>query len=166
MKPTQQTATNIVILGSTGSIGTQTLDIAREYPEKFQVVGLAARRNWELLASQAREFLPLRVVIADKNLHGKLQEALADLNVEVEAGDEAIADLAAMTEADTVVTAMVGYSGLVPTIHAIGAGKRIALANKETLVVAGELITGLLKNSESEYSLQAAVRSGNYLNPN
>ena len=102
MKPTQQTATNIVILGSTGSIGTQTLDIAREYPEKFQ------------------------------------------------AGDEAIADLAAMTEADTVVTAMVGYSGLVPTIHAIGAGKRIALANKETLVVAGELITGLLKNSESE----------------
>ena len=156
MKPTQQTATNIVILGSTGSIGTQTLDIAREYPEKFQVVGLAARRNWELLASQAREFLPLRVVIADKNLHGKLQEALADLNVEVEAGDEAIADLAAMTEADTVVTAMVGYSGLVPTIHAIGAGKRIALANKETLVVAGELITGLLKNSESEILLTAS----------
>lgn len=150
MKPTQQKATNIVILGSTGSIGTQTLDIVREYPEKFQVVGLVARRNWELLASQAREFRPRRVVIADKNLHGKLQEALADLNVEVEAGDEAIADLGAMTEADTVVTAMVGYSGLVPTIHAIGAGKRIALANKETLVVAGELITGLLKNSESE----------------
>lgn len=150
MKPTQQKATNIVILGSTGSIGTQTLDIVREYPEKFQVVGLVARRNWELLASQAREFRPRRVVIADKNLHGKLQEALADLNVEVEAGDEAIADLGTMTEADTVVTAMVGYSGLVPTIHAIGAGKRIALANKETLVVAGELITGLLKNSESE----------------
>ena len=150
MKPTQQKATNIVILGSTGSIGTQTLDIVREYPEKFQVVGLVARRNWELLASQAREFRPRRVVIADKNLHGKLQEALADLNVEVEAGDEAIADLGAMTEADTVVAAMVGYSGLVPTIHAIGAGKRIALANKETLVVAGELITGLLKNSESE----------------
>ncbi len=139
----------ITILGSTGSIGTQTLDIIREYPDRFGVAGLAARRNWELLAKQALEFRPHRVVIADKSLHGKLSEALAGTDIEVEAGDEAVAALAAMPAGDTVVTAMVGYSGLVPTIHAIGAGKRIALANKETLVVAGELITGLLRKSQS-----------------
>lgn len=150
MKPESKEATNIVILGSTGSIGTQTLDIVREYPGRFRAVGLVARRNWELLARQAREFLPRRVAIADKSQHENLRGALADLPIEVEAGDDAVADIAAMGEADTVVTAMVGYSGLIPTIRAISAGKRIALANKETLVVAGELITRLLKDSESE----------------
>ena len=150
MKPESKEATNIVILGSTGSIGTQTLDIIREYPGRFRAVGLAARQNWELLARQAREFLPRRVAIADKSQHDNLRGALADLPIEVEAGDDAVADIAAMGEADTVVTAMVGYSGLIPTIKAIAAGKRIALANKETLVVAGELITRLLKDSESD----------------
>lgn len=150
MMPENKEATNIVILGSTGSIGTQTLDIIREYPGRFRTVGLAARRNWELLARQAREFRPRRVAIADKSRHENLRGALADLPIEVEAGDDAVADIAAMGEADTVVTAMVGYSGLIPTVKAIRAGKRIALANKETLVVAGELITRLLKDSESE----------------
>lgn len=138
----------ITILGSTGSIGTQTLDIIREYPDRFGVAGLAARRNWELLAKQALEFRPHRVVIADKSLHGKLSEALAGTDIEVEAGDEAVAALAAMPAGDTVVTAMVGYSAR--THHPRHrCGKRIALANKETLVVAGELITGLLRKSQS-----------------
>ena len=150
MKPANKKANNITILGSTGSIGTQTLDIIREYGDRFRCVALTAHRNWELLASQAREFKPLRVVIADETYLTPLRDALSDLDIEVEAGDKAIAEAAAMVEADTVVTAMVGYSGLVPTVHAIGAGKRIALANKESLVVAGEIITGLLAQSESE----------------
>ena len=150
MKPTDREASEIIILGSTGSIGTQTLDIIREYPERFRAVALTARRNWELLARQAREFVPRRVVIADSRYLAPLREALADLSIEVLAGDEAIAETAEMSGADTVVTAMVGYSGLLPTIRAIRAGKRIALANKETLVVAGELITSLLSGSDAE----------------
>lgn len=143
-------SSNITILGSTGSIGTQTLDVVREYGDRFGVTALTARDNWELLARQAREFRPKRVVISNEAHLGELREAVADLGIEVEAGDEAVAAAAAMPGADTVVTATVGYSGLVPTIHAIGAGKRIALANKETLVVAGELITRLLVGSEAE----------------
>ena len=150
MKPSETEATEIVILGSTGSIGTQTLDIIREYPDRFRAAGLVARRNWELLAAQAREFMPRRVAIADERFFGDLRGALAGLPIKVEAGDEAVAEIAAMDRTDTVVTAMVGYSGLLPTIRAIGAGKRIALANKETLVVAGELITRLLGESQSE----------------
>lgn len=150
MKPTDREASEIIILGSTGSIGTQTLDIIREYPGRFRAVALTARRNWELLARQAREFVPRRVVIADSRYLAPLREALADLSIEVLAGDEAIAETAEMSGADTVVTAMVGYSGLLPTIRAIRAGKRIALANKETLVVAGELITSLLSGSDAE----------------
>lgn len=137
-------------MGSTGSIGTQTLDIIKEYPGRFRAGLLTAGRNWRLLSRQAREFMPRRVVIADESLLSPLRDSLADLPVEVIAGAEAIAESAAMPELDTVVTAMVGYSGLHPTIRAIGAGKRIALANKETLVVAGELITGLLKDSDSD----------------
>ena len=136
-------SSNIVVLGSTGSIGTQTLDIIKEYPDRFKVAGLVARKNWELLAKQAREAMPLRVAIADTSCHERLREALRDLPISVEAGDKAVASIAAMPEADTTVTAMVGYSGLVPTIKAIESGKRIALSNKETLVVAGELITDL-----------------------
>ena len=136
---------NIAILGSTGSIGTQTLDIIEEYPSRFRATVLTARRNWELLARQARKFLPKRVVIADAGAWPHLKEALADLPVEVECGAEAIADAAAMPEVDTVVTAMVGYSGLIPTVKAIEARKTIALANKETLVVAGEIITRMLR---------------------
>ena len=134
----------IAVLGSTGSIGTQTLDIIRSYPERFRARVLTAGRNWELLARQALEFRPRRVVIADPEGYEPLRRSLEGREIAVECGAEAIADAAAMPETDIVVTAMVGYSGLLPTIRAIKAGKRIALANKETLVVAGELITRLL----------------------
>lgn len=150
MKIEKAETANIAILGSTGSIGTQTLDIIREYGDRFRAVALTALNNWELLARQALEFKPLRVVIANEAHLGHLREALSGTGIEVAAGREAVAEAAAMAEADTVVTAMVGYSGLEPTVRAIGAGKRIALANKETLVVAGELITGLLRESQSE----------------
>lgn len=145
-----QEAKEIVVLGSTGSIGTQTLDIIRDYPDRFKTAGLTAHRNWQTLAAQAREFLPERVAIADESFYEPLRDALRDLPVEVTAGDKAVADIASVQEADTVVTAMVGYSGLVPTIQAIKSGKRIALSNKETLVVAGELITSLAKEYGAE----------------
>ena len=138
------------ILGSTGSIGTQTLDIVSEYPARFRASLLTAGKNWRLLAEQARKYLPRRVVIADETAYPYLRDALSDLPVEVAAGAEAIAEAATMPELDTVVTAMVGYSGLIPTVRAIQGGKRIALANKETLVVAGEIITRLLEESDSE----------------
>lgn len=141
---------NIAILGSTGSIGTQTLDIIEEYPERFHASVLTARRQWELLARQARKFMPERVVIADHSLYAPLKEALSDLPIDVAAGEKAIAEAAALDQVDIVVTAMVGYSGLIPTIEAIKAGKTIALANKETLVVAGEIITRMIKESPSE----------------
>ena len=138
------------ILGSTGSIGTQTLDIVSEYPARFRASLLTAGKNWRLLAEQARKYLPRRVVIADETAYPYLRDALSDLPVEVAAGAEAIAEAATMPELDTVVTAMVGYSGLIPTVRAIQGDKRIALANKETLVVAGEIITRLLEESDSE----------------
>ncbi len=141
---------NIAILGSTGSIGTQTLDIIAEYPHKFRATVLTARKNWQLLAQQARKFMPLVVVITDETCYAPLKEALADLPIKVKLGAEAIDEVVTLPEVDVVVTAMVGYSGLMPTIAAIKAGKTIALANKETLVVAGELITSMLRESKSE----------------
>ena len=141
---------NIAILGSTGSIGTQTLDIIEEYPHKFRACVLTAGKKWELLAKQARKFLPKKVVIADTSAYPLLKDALSDLPIEVEQGAQAIADSTTLPEVDVVVTAMVGYSGLIPTVAAINAGKTIALANKETLVVAGEVITSMLKKSPSE----------------
>lgn len=146
---TIKTTKNIAILGSTGSIGTQTLDIVEEYPDRFRVSVLTARNNVELLAEQARKFLPRKVVIAREELLPKLRELTAGLPIECAAGADAIAEAAGEEDIDTVVTAMVGYSGLAPTINAIRHGKCIALANKETLVVAGELITSLLKESDS-----------------
>lgn len=140
---------NIAVLGSTGSIGTQTLDIVAEYPQRFRAHTLTAGRNWQLLAEQARKFLPRRVVIADEGAYGNLSEALSDLPIEVLAGSKAIAVVVCDDAIDMVVTAMVGYSGLEPTIAAIRAGKVIGLANKETLVVGGELITRMLKDSPS-----------------
>lgn len=134
-------------MGSTGSIGTQTLDIIAEFPDRFRAYVLTAGSNVGLLARQARRFLPARVVIARPELLPELKERLSGLPIEVSAGAEAIAESAALEPVDTVVTAMVGYSGLAPTISAIKAGKTIALANKETLVVAGELIQKLLKES-------------------
>lgn len=143
------TTRNIAILGSTGSIGTQTLDIIAEYPDRFRACVLTAGSNTDLLAAQARRFMPDRVVIGRPELLPRLRELLADLPVETMAGPEAIAGSAALEQVDTVVTAMVGYSGLAPTVSAIRAGKTIALANKETLVVGGELIKGLLSRSSS-----------------
>lgn len=136
---------NIAILGSTGSIGTQTLDVISEYPDRLYPSLLTANRNVDLLIEQALKFKPRRVVIAQSDCYIKLRDALAGEPIEVMCGQQAIADAAAADDVDIVVTAMVGYSGLAPTISAIKAGKTIALANKETLVVAGELITGLVK---------------------
>ena len=131
-------------MGSTGSIGTQTLDVISEYPDRLYPSLLTANRNVDLLIEQALKFKPRRVVIAQSDCYIKLRDALAGEPIEVMCGQQAIADAAA-DDVDIVVTAMVGYSGLAPTISAIKAGKTIALANKETLVVAGELITGLVK---------------------
>lgn len=136
---------NIGVLGSTGSIGTQTLDIIAEYPELFRASVLTARRQWRLLADQALKFKPDLVVIGDEEYYVPLRDALNGSGIEVAAGVKSIEEAAAHPATDTLVTAMVGYSGLLPTISAIKAGKTIALSNKETLVVAGELITGLCR---------------------
>ena len=135
---------HIAILGSTGSIGTQTLDVARAHTDKLTVEVLTAGHNAKLLIEQAREFKPNAVVIADETKYAEVREALADLDIKVWTGAKAIEDVVQMSTVDTVVTAMVGYVGLSSTIKAIEAGKNIALANKETLVVAGELITELV----------------------
>lgn len=134
---------NLCILGSTGSIGTQTLDIVRAYPERYSVYAICAHRSIDKLIEQAREFKPEVVCIADESLYEPLKTALADLPVKVWAGADAIAEVVTMPSIDVVVAAMVGYAGLRPTIEAIKAGKTIALANKETLVVAGEIICDL-----------------------
>lgn len=134
---------NIVILGSTGSIGTQALDVIESNPLLFEVFALTAGNNVDLLIAQARKFQPEMVVIANERLYPQLKEALSDLPVKVFAGADAIAQVAAMEVVDIVLTAMVGYAGLKPTIAAVKAGKKIALSNKETLVVAGELINEL-----------------------
>lgn len=143
MKSDLRRMTNIGILGSTGSIGTQTLDIIKEYPDKFRASVLTAGCNRALLAEQARAYMPDMVVIADESQYPDLKKELADLPIEIATGANAIAEAAAFESTDTIVTAMVGYSGLIPTVKGIEAGKRIALANKETLVVAGEVITAL-----------------------
>ena len=135
---------HIAILGSTGSIGTQTLDVARAHTDKLTVEVLTAGHNAKLLIEQAREFKPNAVVIADETKYDEVKSALADLDIKVWTGSKAIEDVVQMSTVDTVVTAMVGYVGLSSTIKAIEAGKNIALANKETLVVAGELITELV----------------------
>jgi len=131
----------IALLGSTGSIGTQALDVVRDNTDRFEIYALVARQNVDLLAQQAREFRPEVVVIADEQYYAPLKEALADLPMKVWAGADAIADVAQMAPVDVVLTAMVGYAGLRPTLAALEAGKAVALANKETLVVAGELVT-------------------------
>ena len=140
---------NIAVLGSTGSIGKQTLDIIAEYPNMFNPWLLVARSSADLLIAQARLCRPHMVIIADEQYYEYVSDALSDTDIQVSTGSTAIAEAVTMPEIDTVVTAMVGYSGLESTIAAIGAGKRIALANKETLVVAGELIDRLLKKSPS-----------------
>ena len=135
----------IAILGSTGSIGTQTLDVVRQHPEAFSVYALSAHRSIDLLIKQALEFNPAVVCIADEAYYRPLCEALGDLPIRVLAGEKALAEMVTMPAIDVVVAAMVGYAGLRPTIEAIKAKKTIALANKETLVVAGEIIDRLAK---------------------
>ena len=136
----------LALLGATGSIGTQALEVVRQQPGRFRVAVLSAQRQWELLAQQAREFRPAAVVIGDESLYQPLKAALADQpETEVLAGAAALAEVVTRPDIDIVLTALVGYAGLLPTVAAIRAGKDIALANKETLVVAGELITSLIK---------------------
>lgn len=140
----------IAVIGSTGSIGTQTLDIVAQQPDRFKVSVLAAGSNVERLIEQAVAHRPALAVIADHSRYARLRDALSPLGIETAAGPEALADAMQRPDFSTVVTATVGYSGLEPTIRAIRAGKDIALANKETLVVAGELITRMLRTSESD----------------
>lgn len=130
----------IAILGSTGSIGTQALDVISQHPDLFEARVLTAGRRADLLIDQARRFLPDAVVIADESQYHYVQEALADLPVKVYAGEEALCQVVEGEQIDIVLTALVGFAGLKPTLHAINARKAIALANKETLVVAGELV--------------------------
>lgn len=130
----------ICVLGSTGSIGCQTLEIIEANPELFQAEVLTSNKNWKLLAAQALKFNPDAVVIADKEYYKDLSDALKDTDIKVYAGSAAVEQVAAATNVDTVVSAIVGFAGLFPTVSAIRAGKKIALANKETLVVAGEIV--------------------------
>ena len=133
----------ICILGSTGSIGTQTLEVISEHPDLFEAYVLTANSRADLLIQQARQYQPCCVVIADESKYEYVREALADEPIQVYAGADALCQVVQMEPVDVVLTALVGFSGLRPTISAIKAGKPIALANKETLVVAGELITQL-----------------------
>ncbi len=163
---------HLAILGSTGSIGTQALEVVREQPEHFRVELLTAGRNVALLVEQAREFRPNTVVIADKALHAEVRDALFPLGIKVFAGPEAIEQAVRMEGIDLVLTALVGYAGLRPTLAAIDAGKPIALANKETLVVAGELVTGKAREKgvdiypvDSEHSAIFQCLAGEWDNP-
>ncbi len=162
----------IALLGSTGSIGTQTLEVVKSYLEIFELSVLTANRNADLLIEQALEFRPNVVVIADESLYEKVESALFDADINVYTGEEALAQVTQMDEVDIVLTALVGFSGLKPTIAAIEAGKNIALANKETLVVAGEIITKLARQKgvniypvDSEHSAIFQCLTGEYQNP-
>ena len=165
---------SLSLLGSTGSIGTQTLDIAAQYPDQFRIVGLAAGRNVELLAQQVRQFQPLIVAISDADKLPELKAAIADLSPQptLLAGQEGVIEVARCAEADVVVTGIVGCAGLLPTIAAIKAGKDIALANKETLIAGAPVVLPLVKQygvqllpADSEHSaifqcLQGVPKSG------
>ena len=161
----------IAILGSTGSIGTQALDVISQHPERFEVYAITANNNIDLLIKQAIEFSPEVVVIANNDKYETLKEALRKYPIKVWSGIESICDVVQSDNIDVVLTAMVGFSGLNPTISALKAGKRIALANKETLVVAGEYIIDLaLKNGapilpvDSEHSAIFQCLNGEELN--
>lgn len=148
-RPELETPKRIAILGSTGSIGTQTLDVIEHYPERFKVSMLIAGSKVDTLIRQAIKWRPAEAIIADETKLWKLRDALAPLGIKTAAGAEAITDAMESPAFDTVVTATVGYSGLAPTLRAIAAGKDIALANKETLVVAGDIVTEALNRSKS-----------------
>ena len=135
--------TRVAILGSTGSIGTQALEVIESYPLLFDLQVITANKNADLLIQQAKKFKPNTVVIVDESLYAKVKEALQDEDIHVYTGEQSLSQVVTSTEVDIVLTAMVGYAGLKPTLAAIEAKKNIALANKETLVVAGELVTKL-----------------------
>jgi len=135
----------LAILGSTGSIGTQALEVVSRHPEKFEVEVITAMNNVDLLIEQAARYKPNVVVILNEEKYDFVQSALDPLDIKVYSGEKAISSVVEMDAVDIVLTALVGYSGLQPTINAIRSGKTIALANKETLVVAGELVTGLAR---------------------
>lgn len=137
----------IALLGSTGSIGTQALDVIRQHPDRFDAYVLTANNNVDLLAAQARQFRPDAVVIANEEKYDRLRDLLADMPVKVYAGAQALCEVVEAAPVDMVLAAMVGFSGLRPTVSAIRAGKAVALANKETLVVAGDVITRLAAES-------------------
>lgn len=165
-------ARQLAILGSTGSIGTQALDVISEHSDLFEVYALTANNNAGLLIEQAYKYMPDTVVIANEKKYPEVREALEDLPIKVWAGTDAIAQVVTAEPIDMVLTAMVGYSGLRPTIEAIKARKAIALANKETLVVAGELITRLANENEapiipvdSEHSAIFQCLNGEWRNP-
>lgn len=146
----QKTPKQIAVIGATGSIGTQTLDIIASHPELYHASVLSAGSRVDELIALARIHRPALAVIADESKHEALRDALTPLGISVAAGEQALCDAVVRDDVDMVVTATVGYSGLAPTIAAIKAGKDIALANKETLVVAGSYITRLLKDSTSK----------------
>ena len=162
----------IAILGSTGSIGTQALEVIVAYPDYFDLQVITAHKNVDLLIEQALKFRPNSVVISDENQYKKLKDALWQEEIHVYCGEDALCQVVESTEVDTVLTALVGYAGLRPTISAINAKKSIALANKETLVVAGALITQLAKERgvniypvDSEHSAIFQCLTGEFHNP-
>jgi len=174
MKPTDSKAPTrgIAILGSTGSIGTQALDVIREQSEFLHVEVLTAGRNADLLIQQALEFKPNAVVIAEPSLRDKVFDALFDEGIKVYCGDEALVQVVEMEGINMVLTALVGAAGLRPTLSAIRAGKHIALANKETMVVAGELVTAEARKAgvnihpvDSEHSAIYQCIAGEFHNP-
>ena len=163
---------HIAILGSTGSIGTQAVEVIQAHPDQFQVEVLTTNNNAELLIEQAVALKPNVVVICNEDRYDQVFAALDPLDIKVYAGANSIASVVQMDTVDMVLTAMVGYAGLLPTIKAIEAGKAIALANKETLVVAGELITRLAAQKgvniypvDSEHSAIFQCLVGEFHNP-
>ena len=162
----------IAILGSTGSIGTQALEVIENHPDYFDLQVLTAGKNADLLIEQAKKYQPNTVVISDEDSYQKVKDALWGENIHVYCGEEALCQVVEATNVHTVLTALVGYAGLKPTIHAIEAGKTIALANKETLVVAGEFITKLAREKgvniypvDSEHSAIFQCLVGEFHNP-
>ena len=163
---------NVAILGSTGSIGTQALEVIHNHPERFKVTVLTARENVDLLVRQALEFVPAHVVISNHEKYNEVADALHALPIQVHSGEDTLARIVSLDEIDIVLTALVGFAGVLPTLNALKAHKNIALANKETLVVAGDLITKLARENrcsiypvDSEHSAIFQCLAGEEKNP-
>ncbi|MGB3183026.1 MAG: 1-deoxy-D-xylulose-5-phosphate reductoisomerase [Cyclobacteriaceae bacterium] len=172
MSEQHESRRGVAILGSTGSIGTQALDVIGRHPGKFEVIVLTAQNSADLLIEQALQFKPRTVVIGNESLYDKVFSALDPQGIQVYSGEKSLASVVEMDSIDIVLTALVGYSGLIPTLRAIEAGKHIALANKETLVVAGELVTAKAREKgvnlypvDSEHSAIFQCLIGEFHNP-